>query len=43
MKETNEKEYQEIFSNSNITPKKDLKKDNKSKDKQKFFNNYLQF
>ena len=42
--EDNENKYQEIFSNSNISPKKDLKKDNKSsKDKQKFFNNYLQF
>ena len=42
--EDNDNKYQEIFSNSNITPKKDLKKDNKSsKDKQKFFNNYLQF
>jgi hypothetical protein len=42
--EDNENKYQEIFSNSNITPKKDLKKDNKSSiNKNKFFNNYLQF
>ncbi len=42
--EDNENKYQEIFSNSNVSPKKDMKKDIKtSKDKQKFFNNYLQF
>ena len=42
--EDNDNKYQEIFSNSVGSPKKDVKKDSKpSKDKQKFFNNYLQF
>jgi len=42
--EDNDNKYQEIFSNSLISPKKDDKKDNKQfKEKQKFFNNYLQF
>jgi hypothetical protein len=42
--EDNDNKYQEIFSNSIGSPKKDIKKDSKpSKDKQKFFNNYLQF
>ncbi len=46
--EENENKYQEIFSNSNVSPKPNSnniqKKDTKtSKDKQKFFNNYLQF
>ena len=42
--EDNDNKYQEIFSNSLVSPKKDDKKDNKQfKEKQKFFNNYLQF
>ena len=42
--EDNDNKYQEIFSNSLVSPKKDENKNTKpSKDKQKFFNNYLQF
>jgi len=42
--EDNDNKYQEIFSNSLVSPKKDEKKDTKQfKEKQKFFNNYLQF
>jgi hypothetical protein len=43
--EENENKYQEIFSNSNLTPKNNAKpNDSKNlKDKKKFFNNYLQF
>jgi hypothetical protein len=42
--EDNDNKYQEIFSNSLVSPKKDDKKDTKQfKEKQKFFNNYLQF
>ena len=42
--EENENKYQEIFSNSNVTPKKDVKNDSKNmKDKKKFFNLYSQF
>jgi len=43
--EENENKYQEIFSNSNVTPKNNAKSnDSKNlKDKKKFFNNYLQF
>ena len=39
--ETNKNDYQEIFSNSNIQPSKEV--GNKDKDKKKFFNNYMQF
>ena len=42
--EDNDNKYQEIFSNSVDTAKKEERKDMKQmKDKQKFFNNYLQF
>lgn len=42
--EDNDNKYQEIFSNSLVSPKKDDKKNNNQfKEKQKFFNNYLQF
>jgi len=42
--EDNDNKYQEIFSNSIDSTKKEEKKENKQlKDKQKFFNNYLQF
>ncbi len=42
--EDNDNKYQEIFSNSNISPKKENKNESKNlKDKSKFFNNYLQF
>lgn len=39
--EDNDNKYQEIFSNSNISPKKDLSNKN-LKEKKKFFHNYLQ-
>jgi len=44
--EENDNKYQEIFSNSLVSPKKDINKDNKqliNKQKNNFFNNYLQF
>jgi hypothetical protein len=42
--EDNDNKYQEIFSNSIDSTKKEEKKETKQlKDKQKFFNNYLQF
>ena len=42
--EDNDNKYQEIFSNSMVSPKKQGKEDTKNlKDKKKFFSNYLQF
>jgi hypothetical protein len=41
--EDNDNKYQEIFSNSNVQKNQPIQENKNSKDKKKFFNNYMQF